>query len=224
MSMKKLFVLGLLVFTILAVTANASAASIVSLDTMFGGSIKNTGFGASELDYSQSSISLGTTINRYEFGLQYGVGTETKSGVSDIDTQILYLKAGYVVINNLATKVDVSLMNGDLKTNSNGTKGELNINFLGVGLTQFFSEKFFMTANYGTGISGFAKSDLLDTDNNVSALTYGLTGNYLVTKNIIVTLAYGLIQGTIDDNIGGVKLGSTTTTLSGYTLSVAYLF
>lgn len=215
--MKVFFTIVFVVVMSLALVTCASAASVVSVDSLQSGTYKAKP--TTEGDIALNIISAGTLIDKWKLGAEYGTGNlKIKNNGPSFDVGIWSVKGGYRFVDATATKVDgiIALLNINSKTT--GMSSELNSNMVGLDFTQYFSEKAFLSATYVTGISSSYKFNAIQ-DTNPTASLLRVKVSYLFTENIGGALSY-------NDLNYSAKLSSKTTdySLNGYSFGVFYKF
>lgn len=191
----------------------AMGSSMVYYDQFCDGKVDSDG--SPSVGLSAEFIGAGTTFERWKVGAEYGKGEFGNPKTNDVS--LLSLKAGYRVLDLRATKLDVTYSTLDMDVKK---RFELKSNaMLGLDFTQFFSEKFFVSAtlqhslNESFKLKATGKSYGGDKEIIVPRIKF----NYLVRENLGITAGYSSLSYTIDAL-------HMNTTMGGYTLGVMYKF
>lgn len=209
--MKTFMVIILALILALVSAISVSAAPIlVGLDLLPSGTVDQEGFKNVEDDLKVTIISGGTMFGKFKVGAEYGVGTIEETA-GDNDLSMWALKGGYRFLDARATKLDALIVPLVIDTEKNKLEGTL----VGLDITQYFSEKMFLSGSYVFAIDGSHEHDQLGTDDDVSISLLRLKFNYLVAEQLGLALGYTNLKygfehktyGSEDVSLGGISLG-----------------
>jgi hypothetical protein len=172
----------------------------------------------SKVDMDAWFIGAGSSFGKWKIGFEYGegeFGAATKTDVS-----LLSLKGGYRVVDLRATKVDVILVTVDMDVKN---RFELEgMPLVGIDFTQFFSEKFFVTATYQYSVrESFTYDAYGEMSGDIKIIVPRIKFTYLVTDHVGITAGYSSLSYELNTT---PSVFNQDTTLGGYTLGVMYKF
>lgn len=170
--------------------------------------------GSPEVGMTAGFLGAGTTFGKWKVGVEYGKGEFGNPKTNKVS--LLSLKAGYRVLDRRATKLDVAFSTLDMDAKN---RFDLESNaMLGLDFTQFFSEKFFVSATLHHSISeSFTYGPGIKASGDKQITVPRIKFSYLVTENMGITAGYSSLRYKIDAL-------HMDTTLGGYTLGVMYKF
>ena len=214
--MKTFLVITLSLILVMVSAISVSAAPILfSLDVLPSGTVDQEGFKNVEDDLGVTIVSVGTMVDKFKIGAEYGVG-KIEEDEGDNDLSMMAFKGGYRFFDARATKLDAIIAPLIIDTEKNKLEGTL----VGLDITQYFSEKMFLSGSYAIAIDGSHEHDLLGSDDDTPISLLRLKLNYLVAERLGLALGYT----DLDYEFEHKAYGSEDVSLGGVSLGVFYIF